>query len=73
MGRSAPGIVFELKFASAIPAWLVDLVRTFGLMRRGFSKYCSAVKRTLSAGHVASDLACAIPATRVMRMQCLTC
>ncbi len=73
MGRSEPGIVFELKFASAIPPWLVDLVRTFGLMRRGFSKYCSAVKRTLSAGHVASELACAIPATRLMRMPCLTC
>jgi hypothetical protein len=38
-------VVLELKcYASAVPVWMIDLVRTFGLQRRGFSKYISAME-----------------------------
>jgi SPX domain protein involved in polyphosphate accumulation len=41
--------VLELKFKVSPPAWLRDMVRTFGLVRRGFSKYGRSVTR-LSIG-----------------------
>jgi SPX domain protein involved in polyphosphate accumulation len=39
--------VLELKFKLAAPAWLRDMVRTFGLVRRGFSKYTRSISRIL--------------------------
>jgi hypothetical protein len=56
-------IILELKFMNRAPLWLVDLVRRFGLMRRGFSKYCFAVGGILSAGKVGRELAAAVPAS----------
>jgi hypothetical protein len=44
------GLILELKFTAAAPVWLLDLVRRFELVRRGFSKYCSAVRRTFGEG-----------------------
>lgn len=54
-------IILELKFMTRAPAWLTDLVRQFGLLRRGFSKYCFAVRGILGAGKVARDLAESVP------------
>lgn len=45
LDESGSWVVLELKFMTRAPVWLVDLVRRFGLIRRGFSKYCSAVSR----------------------------
>jgi SPX domain protein involved in polyphosphate accumulation len=42
-------VILELKFMTRAPVWLVDLVRRFGLIRRGFSKYCSAVSYAVYA------------------------
>ncbi|MCA9638116.1 MAG: polyphosphate polymerase domain-containing protein [Myxococcales bacterium] len=37
-------IVLELKFTSAVPIWLVDLVERFDLRRRSFSKYGTSIR-----------------------------
>jgi hypothetical protein len=66
-GEPGPRTILELKFTTTAPVWLVDLVRTFGLMRCGFSKYGSAVARTLGASQACSDLCMAVPAAGVMR------
>jgi hypothetical protein len=60
-------VLFELKFASRIPSWIVALVRAFGLSRQGYSKYCSAVERTLYAGRIAGELAQAVPVATVLK------
>lgn len=39
--------ILELKFAGRAPCWMVDLVQRFGLQRRGFSKYSTAVTKGL--------------------------
>ena len=36
------GTVLELKCTTAVPLWMVELVRKFDLRSRGFSKYCCA-------------------------------
>ena len=48
--------VLELKFKVAPPAWLRDMVLTFRLFRRGFSKYGRAVTRLRSYRDSAWDL-----------------
>lgn len=48
--------VLELKFKVAPPAWLRDMVTTFGLVRRGFSKYTRSVSRTRTERNPAWDL-----------------
>lgn len=55
-------IILELKFMTRAPVWLVDLVRRFGLLRRGFSKYCFAVRGILGAGRIGRELAESVPA-----------
>lgn len=45
MGLPYSGSVLELKFANHPPFWMAELVRRFGLRRRGFSKYSSSVNR----------------------------
>ncbi len=48
MAGERSGVVLELKFpASGAPRWLIQLVRSFGLVRAGYSKYGSAVRRHL--------------------------
>lgn len=39
-------LLMELKFRHRPPVWLADMVNQFGLVRQGFSKYCSAVRRS---------------------------
>jgi hypothetical protein len=48
--------VLELKFRFAPPVWLQDLVTSFGLVRRGFSKYGRAVRRARAASEPAWGL-----------------
>jgi len=69
LGAIGPQVLFELKFASRLPSWMVNLVRAFGLSRQGYSKYCSAVKRTLYAGQIAGEFAQAVPVAAVLRRQ----
>ncbi len=38
-------VVFELKCPLEVPRWISALVRRLGLLRIGFSKYCSGVER----------------------------
>jgi hypothetical protein len=39
-------VILELKcYASYVPLWMVDMIRTFQLRRRGFSKYASAMSQ----------------------------
>jgi SPX domain protein involved in polyphosphate accumulation len=47
MGMAHSGSVLELKFANHPPFWMIELVKRFGLRRRGFSKYSSSVNRGL--------------------------
>jgi hypothetical protein len=47
LDESGSCVILELKFMTRAPVWLVDLVRRFGLIRRGFSKYGSAVSREI--------------------------
>jgi hypothetical protein len=62
LGEFGPRVILELKFMTRAPLWLLDLVRRFGLRRRGFSKYCTAVSRTRQAEQVGRGLLLAIPA-----------
>lgn len=41
---SESGVVLELKCTRAVPYWMTDLVRRFGLIRGGFSKYASVLE-----------------------------
>ena len=41
------GVLVELKFTRFLPAWMVDLVRTFDLERHEFSKYLVALTHRL--------------------------
>lgn len=43
-GLDRSGVVLELKCAVAVPAWMRDLVRLFGLERSSFSKYGAALQ-----------------------------
>lgn len=37
-------VVLELKFTSAVPRWMVDVVRSLGLVRHAFSKYGNSIR-----------------------------
>lgn len=51
-----PGFILELKSKMGIPRWLMDIVRTFNLVRTGFCKYSAALRlESFSAGHEYSD------------------
>jgi hypothetical protein len=43
-GMPMSGVVLELKATTAVPYWMIDLVRRLGLKREGFSKYGSAIE-----------------------------
>ncbi len=45
-GLAESGVVLELKCTTQVPLWMSDLVRRFGLVRQGFSKYCAALEGT---------------------------
>jgi hypothetical protein len=58
-------LLMEVKFRMRPPVWAVDLIRRFGLSRQGFSKYGTAVRRTM-CGNPLWDLA---PALRIARSE----
>lgn len=60
LGSFGPQVVLELKFMTRAPLWLAGLTRAFGLTRRGFSKYCTAVSRNWNAARTGRELAQAI-------------
>jgi SPX domain protein involved in polyphosphate accumulation len=55
-GEPGPHAVLELKVMTRAPIWLVDMVRRFGLVRRGFSKYCTAVTRMMTQEQMLREL-----------------
>lgn len=46
-GDSPQPTLLELKFGSFVPAWMIELVRTFGLHRTRFSKYLTVATHCL--------------------------
>lgn len=60
-GRSP--VILEIKTDVQIPGWVAGLVRSFGLERCGFSKYCRALERARSE-EVACDRVAAEPIRR---------
>jgi hypothetical protein len=44
-GLPISGVVLELKCTTGVPLWMSDLVRRFGLVRTGFSKFCTCADR----------------------------
>ncbi len=36
-------VILEIKTENQVPIWVMELIRTFQLRRRGFSKYCYAI------------------------------
>lgn len=65
--ESGPHVFLELKFMTRAPVWLLDMVRTFGLLRRGLSKYRSAVSRAIYFEQEGRELAQAMPVPRRAR------
>ncbi len=51
-------VVLELKFTTQVPLWMVNLVRRFGLVRSGYSKYGNSIRAFYSP--VDSRTACAV-------------
>ena len=50
------GFVLELKSKTGVPRWLMDIIRTFNLVRTGFCKYSAALRlESLSQGYQYSD------------------
>jgi hypothetical protein len=47
MWKRGSEVVLELKFSQRAPVWVHDLVRKFGLVRGGYSKYGTAMRRAL--------------------------
>ena len=43
-------VVLEIKTETFVPTWALDLVRSFGLVQSGFSKYCYAIDCSLESG-----------------------
>ncbi len=42
-------MILELKcYSSKVPTWMIDLIKTFNLKRRSFSKYTSSVKHVIN-------------------------
>jgi len=69
LGVSESAYLLELKFAVAPPAWLHDLVTTFGLVRRGYSKYGRSMRRSLAGDEQAWDL-CPTPLLQRWSWRC---
>jgi hypothetical protein len=66
-GEMGPHVVLELKLMTQAPLWLVDLVHRFGLVRRGYSKYGTAVTRSLAQNQVVQEMFQVKPANRKIR------
>jgi SPX domain protein involved in polyphosphate accumulation len=46
-GESYSSVILELKAGRQVPCWMADLIRTFGLNRRSFSKYEKSLEESL--------------------------
>jgi len=46
-GLPFSGVILELKCTTAVPLWMSDIVRRFGLIRTGFSKFCTVMESTV--------------------------
>lgn len=56
LGTDYPAFILELKSKTGVPQWLMNIVRTFNLVRVGFCKYSTALRlESLSAGFQYSD------------------
>ncbi|MBT6145004.1 MAG: polyphosphate polymerase domain-containing protein [Gemmatimonadetes bacterium] len=55
-GEDSP-VVLEIKTEAFVPLWATDLIRRFGLVQRGYSKYCYVIDACLENGYDAVDLA----------------
>jgi hypothetical protein len=58
-------LLMELKFKERPPLWIADIIRSMGLVRQGYSKYCSAVRHCRYDWPRFWDLAQAAEALRV--------
>lgn len=58
-------LLMELKFKERPPLWIADIIRSHGLIRQGYSKYCSSVRRMRYDWPRFWDLAPAVEALRV--------
>ena len=58
-------LLMELKFKERPPIWIADIIRSLGLIRQGYSKYCSAVRHCRYDWPRLWDLAPASEALRV--------
>jgi hypothetical protein len=67
LGEAGARAILELKFMHGVPPWLSDMVRKFDLVRRSFSKYCSAMTRLLESKESARELAWAVPSYALRR------
>lgn len=45
MGEADSRVLLEIKVERQVPQWAVRLIRRFGLVQRGFSKYCYVIDR----------------------------
>jgi len=45
-GSDSP-VILEIKVETLVPEWAIDLIHTFNLMQRGFSKYCYGIDRLM--------------------------
>ncbi|MGJ8640860.1 MAG: polyphosphate polymerase domain-containing protein [Opitutaceae bacterium] len=51
-----PAFILELKSKTKIPRWLMDIVRSFNLVRTGFCKYSAALRlESMASGYEYSD------------------
>ena len=50
-------VVLEIKTQSLVPFWVVDIVRRFSLVQRGYSKYRYVIDRCLEKGYDSTELA----------------
>ncbi len=48
-------VILEVKTTQSVPLWMLNMIRQFGLLQRGFSKYCYAVDRIMEGTSGARD------------------
>lgn len=45
-------VILEIKVEKQIPTWVIELIRNFNLMQRGYSKYCYGLDSLMNYNHV---------------------
>jgi len=64
MCKNGSQVVLELKFSQRAPVWIHDMVRKFGLVRGGYSKYGTALRRALHGEKQGWEFLSAVPQSR---------